>query len=167
MAKAREVIRGRRRLIFISFLLYHCRLVEIDNFLPVIFHATREIVPACRRADVAQSTVKHLAWSNFSMKNFICVQCGMQFDRTAEPRSSCPICEDERQFVRHTGRNGQRFSDCKLIITIGSKMKRPSFLASAQNPNLRSGSALYSCNHLEEICFGIVFHCSTVRPPWR
>jgi len=37
------------------------------------------------------------------MENFICVQCGMQFDRTAEPRSGCPICEDERQFVRHTG----------------------------------------------------------------
>jgi len=27
----------------------------------------------------------------------------MQFDRTAEPRSGCPICEDERQFVSHTG----------------------------------------------------------------
>ena len=37
------------------------------------------------------------------MENFICVQCGTQFDETAEPPSRCPICEDERQFVRHTG----------------------------------------------------------------
>jgi len=37
------------------------------------------------------------------MQNFICVQCGTQFDATAEPPLRCPICEDERQFVRHEG----------------------------------------------------------------
>jgi len=37
------------------------------------------------------------------MKNFICVQCGTQFAESAQPPSSCPICEDERQFVRHDG----------------------------------------------------------------
>jgi hypothetical protein len=37
------------------------------------------------------------------MQNFICVQCGTQFDQTVDPPSRCPICEDERQFVRHAG----------------------------------------------------------------
>jgi len=37
------------------------------------------------------------------MENFICVQCGTQLGETTEPPSRCPICEDERQFVRHTG----------------------------------------------------------------
>jgi len=37
------------------------------------------------------------------MEDFICVQCGMQFDATAAPPLCCPICEDERQFVRHSG----------------------------------------------------------------
>jgi hypothetical protein len=37
------------------------------------------------------------------MDNFICVQCGTQFGETAEPPPRCPICEDERQFVRHGG----------------------------------------------------------------
>jgi hypothetical protein len=37
------------------------------------------------------------------MENFICVQCGTQFSETAKPPLYCPICEDERQFVRHTG----------------------------------------------------------------
>ena len=37
------------------------------------------------------------------MENFICVQCGVQFGESAEPPACCPICEDERQFVRHTG----------------------------------------------------------------
>ena len=37
------------------------------------------------------------------MENFICVQCGAQFSQTAEPPPRCPICQDERQFVRHDG----------------------------------------------------------------
>ena len=37
------------------------------------------------------------------MENFICVQCGVQFAETVKPPSHCPICEDERQFVRHGG----------------------------------------------------------------
>src|SRR6266446_5613103 len=37
------------------------------------------------------------------MENFICVQCGTQFGRTAEPPARCAICEDERQFVGHRG----------------------------------------------------------------
>ena len=37
------------------------------------------------------------------MQNFICVQCGTQFSKTAQPPTRCPICEDERQYVRHGG----------------------------------------------------------------
>jgi DNA-directed RNA polymerase subunit RPC12/RpoP len=37
------------------------------------------------------------------MENFICVQCGTQFSETTKPSLHCPICEDERQFVRHSG----------------------------------------------------------------
>ena len=37
------------------------------------------------------------------MEKFICVQCGTQFAETAVPPLRCRICQDERQFVRHTG----------------------------------------------------------------
>jgi len=37
------------------------------------------------------------------VENFICIQCGTQFAESAQPPPSCPICEDERQFVRHGG----------------------------------------------------------------
>jgi hypothetical protein len=37
------------------------------------------------------------------VENFICIQCGTQFNESAQPPSSCPICEDARQFVRHAG----------------------------------------------------------------
>jgi len=47
------------------------------------------------------------------MENFVCVQCGTQFPETAQPPPGCPICEDERQFVRHTG---QEWTTLKHLI---------------------------------------------------
>ncbi len=37
------------------------------------------------------------------MPAFICMTCGMQFAPTPEPPTSCPICEDERQYVAPAG----------------------------------------------------------------
>jgi hypothetical protein len=37
------------------------------------------------------------------MTRFICVQCGSQFGESDTPPRSCPICEDERQYVRWSG----------------------------------------------------------------
>ena len=34
---------------------------------------------------------------------FICITCGVQFPATAVPPNECPICVDERQYVRHAG----------------------------------------------------------------
>lgn len=41
------------------------------------------------------------------MDHFICVTCGAQFAASAEPPASCPICDDERQYI---GRDGQRWT---------------------------------------------------------
>jgi len=38
-----------------------------------------------------------------AVENSICVQCGTQFAESAQPPPSCPICEDERQFVHYGG----------------------------------------------------------------
>ena len=37
------------------------------------------------------------------MKNYICVTCGVQFEKSVEPPPRCPICEDERQYVGFAG----------------------------------------------------------------
>jgi glyoxylase-like metal-dependent hydrolase (beta-lactamase superfamily II) len=47
-------------------------------------------------------------------ENFICVQCGTQFAESAQPPHCCPICEDERQFVRH---NGQEWTTLQKLKT--------------------------------------------------
>jgi DNA-directed RNA polymerase subunit RPC12/RpoP len=44
-----------------------------------------------------------MAQGSETMENFICMQCGTQFAEIVEPPPRCPICEDERQFVRHSG----------------------------------------------------------------
>ena len=41
------------------------------------------------------------------MAYYICVTCGVQFARTSTPPESCPICEDERQYV---GQDGQQWT---------------------------------------------------------
>src|SRR5438876_8485656 len=48
------------------------------------------------------------------MENFICVQCGAQFSQTAEPPPQCPICQDERQFVRHHGQQWTTLQELAL-----------------------------------------------------
>ena len=37
------------------------------------------------------------------MTHFMCVQCAVQFANSDKPPSSCPICSDERQYVRLGG----------------------------------------------------------------
>jgi hypothetical protein len=90
------------------------------------------------------------------MENFICVQCGTQFGETAEPPSRCPICEDERQFVRHTGQewttlerlrvnHHNRFEEeAPLLLGIGTK---PEFAIGQRALLLESpgGNLLWDC----------------------
>jgi hypothetical protein len=37
------------------------------------------------------------------MTSYFCAQCGVQFAESAAPPPRCPICEDERQYVRWEG----------------------------------------------------------------
>ena len=39
------------------------------------------------------------------MTSFMCVQCGTEFAASEAPPAHCPICEDERQYVRHGGQD--------------------------------------------------------------
>jgi hypothetical protein len=45
---------------------------------------------------------------------FICVQCGTQFAESIEPPPACPVCEDERQYVRWSG---QEWTDLDVLET--------------------------------------------------
>lgn len=47
------------------------------------------------------------------MPYFICSTCGTQFDQTEEPPSSCPICDDERQYVHPDGQQWTTLDELK------------------------------------------------------
>ena len=40
------------------------------------------------------------------MPFWTCEQCGAQFPESAAPPRSCPVCEDERQYVNWKGQHG-------------------------------------------------------------
>jgi glyoxylase-like metal-dependent hydrolase (beta-lactamase superfamily II) len=37
------------------------------------------------------------------MQHYICLTCGTQYPASENPPDSCPICEDERQYIGHNG----------------------------------------------------------------
>jgi glyoxylase-like metal-dependent hydrolase (beta-lactamase superfamily II) len=46
------------------------------------------------------------------MPNYICTTCGTQYPETDDAPTSCPICEDERQYV---GPNGQEWTTLERL----------------------------------------------------
>ena len=47
------------------------------------------------------------------MTCYICATCGVQFAQISAPPDSCPICEDERQYVGHDGQQWTTLSELK------------------------------------------------------
>lgn len=45
------------------------------------------------------------------MQTHVCVTCGTQYPPSTQPPSECPICQDERQFVGHSGQQWITFHD--------------------------------------------------------
>jgi hypothetical protein len=68
------------------------------------------------------------------MENFICVQCGTQFSQTAEPPPRCPICQDERQFVRHDGQAWTTLKELALHHRNRFEQEAPQLLGIGTEP---------------------------------
>src|SRR5881396_912484 len=73
------------------------------------------------------------------MENFICVQCGVQFSQTAEPPPRCPICQDERQFVRHDGQHWTTLRELALHHCNRFEEEAPQLLGIGTEPEFAIG----------------------------
>src|SRR5205809_695476 len=73
------------------------------------------------------------------MENFICVQCGVQFGQTAEPPPRCPICQDERQFVRHDGQHWTTLRELALHHCNRFEEEAPQLLGIGTEPEFAIG----------------------------
>jgi hypothetical protein len=47
------------------------------------------------------------------MPKFICATCGVQYPASERPPPSCPVCEDERRFVRWEGQEWTTRADVR------------------------------------------------------
>src|SRR5437588_823935 len=95
------------------------------------------------------------------MENFICVHCGAQFSQTAEPPSQCPICQDERQFVRHDGQQWTTLQELALHHRNRFEEEAPQLLGIGTEPEFAiaqrallvqspAGNLLWDCISLLE-----------------
>src|SRR5205814_4414487 len=98
------------------------------------------------------------------MQNFICVQCGTQFAETTEPPAQCAICEDERQFVCHQGQQWTTLEKLETDHHNRLEEEGPHLLGIGTEPEFAIGQRALLLHRPTEICSGIAFRCSTIKP---
>jgi hypothetical protein len=73
------------------------------------------------------------------MQNFICAQCGTQFEATADPPLHCAICEDERQYVRHGGQEWTKLDKLRADHRNKFEDEAPKLLGIGTQPEFAIG----------------------------
>ena len=73
------------------------------------------------------------------MPNFICVQCGVQYAESDTPPQSCPICEDERQYVNWQGQQWTTLEELRAIHTNQIKLEGPQVYGIGSHPGIAIG----------------------------
>src|SRR5262249_18585925 len=73
------------------------------------------------------------------MPNFICTTCGTQYAETDQPPAGCPICQDERQYIKVTGQNWTTLDRLRLIHRNSLKFKEPGLIGIGIDPQFAIG----------------------------
>lgn len=73
------------------------------------------------------------------MTHFICQTCGTQFAATAVPPASCPICEDERQYIGWEGQQWTTLSALQSEHTNAIRPLEPNLTGIATTPRFGIG----------------------------
>ena len=97
------------------------------------------------------------------MSNFICVQCGTQFSVTATPPETCPICTDERQYVRHEGQAWTTMEELAAAHHNRFEEEAGQLLGIGTEPDFAIGQRALLLQLPEEICFGIALLSSMMK----
>jgi glyoxylase-like metal-dependent hydrolase (beta-lactamase superfamily II) len=77
--------------------------------------------------------------SGQAMPNFICMTCGTQYTESQQPPSSCPICQDERQYVKATGQQWTTLDRLRLTNRNSIKFKEPGLIGIGTEPHFAIG----------------------------
>lgn len=73
------------------------------------------------------------------MWNFICTTCGVQYAASAAPPPSCPICQDERQYVNPDGQQWTTLEDLRRDHHNTIKEEAPHLIGIGTEPHFAIG----------------------------
>ena len=73
------------------------------------------------------------------MPNFICNTCGTQYPDADQPPASCPICQDERQYLKATGQNWTTLERLRLTNRNSVKFREPGLIGVGIEPHFAIG----------------------------
>lgn len=72
-------------------------------------------------------------------QHYICITCGTQFPVSTEPPQQCPICEDERQYVRADGQQWTILDDLRTDHKNTFKAEEPNLTGIVTEPRFAIG----------------------------
>jgi glyoxylase-like metal-dependent hydrolase (beta-lactamase superfamily II) len=73
------------------------------------------------------------------MPNFICTTCGTQYADSDRPPAACPICQDERQYVKATGQNWTTLDKLRLTNRNSIRLEEPGLIGVGIDPHFAIG----------------------------
>jgi hypothetical protein len=73
------------------------------------------------------------------MPNFICTTCGTQYAEGDQPPVACPVCQDERQYVKVTGQNWTTLDRLRLTNRNSIKLKERGLIGVGIEPHFAIG----------------------------
>jgi glyoxylase-like metal-dependent hydrolase (beta-lactamase superfamily II) len=93
------------------------------------------------------------------MDHHICVTCGAQYAATSEPPPSCPMCQDERQYVGHEGQRWTTLAELRREHRNTVEPVDPGLTGFTTEPRFAigqqahlietpAGNVLWNCNNL-------------------
>jgi glyoxylase-like metal-dependent hydrolase (beta-lactamase superfamily II) len=73
------------------------------------------------------------------MANFICTTCGTQYADSDQPPAACPICQDERQYVKATGQQWTTLERLRLTNRNALEFEEPGLIGIGIEPHFAIG----------------------------
>jgi glyoxylase-like metal-dependent hydrolase (beta-lactamase superfamily II) len=73
------------------------------------------------------------------MTDFICTTCGTQHAESAQPPTVCPICEDERQYVKPAGQQWTTLERLRLTNRNSIRLEEPGLIGIGIEPQFAIG----------------------------
>lgn len=83
------------------------------------------------------------------MPNFICKTCGTQYADSNQPPTTCPICEDERQFVDWDGQQWTTLPELQKSHRHVVRLKEPGLYGIGMEPKFAIGQRALLITHPE------------------